>query len=61
MLSEIKIGAVAMWYQFVLAKFSYRVKIAKAIFLINLAENPHILPCFALLNDNITSVTYVDF
>ena len=40
------IGAVASWYQFLLAKFSWCVNIAKALFAFIVVENLHILPCF---------------
>ena len=39
-----EIGAVALWYQIVLGKFSELGIIVKALFSINLVRNPHILP-----------------
>ena len=42
----VEIGAVALWYQFMLEKISCHVNIAKALFSINLVKNPHILSCF---------------
>ena len=42
----VEIGAVALWYLFMLAKLSRRVNIAKTLFWSYLDENPHILPCF---------------
>ena len=42
----VEIGAVALWYQFLLEKVSQRVNIAKALFSIIDVENPPISPCF---------------
>ena len=36
----VEIGAVALWYQFLLEYFLY----------IKVVENPHILPCLSLLD-----------
>ena len=41
-----EVGAVALWYQFLLEKFLKLVNIAKALFSIIVVENLHILPCF---------------
>ena len=42
----VEIGAVALWYQFLLDKNAWSVNIAKALFPIVVVKNPHILPCF---------------
>ena len=39
-----EIMGVSLWYKFVMAKFTKCLYISKALFLINLEKNLHILP-----------------